>query len=233
MTGPLLSATVRAVFFDAVGTLIHPEPPAPVVYHRVARTFGSRCTLDDIGRRFREAFQREEARDRAAGLRTCEEREVQRWRSIVAAVLDDASDPEACFRELYDHFTRPASWRLETGAGEVLSQLEERGLQLGMASNFDHRLRGVAAGLAPLRPVTQLVISSEIGWRKPAPAFFAAVCRSAGLAPEQIVLVGDDVANDYEGARSAGMTAVLLDPKGAAGDGVRRIDGLKELLDGL
>jgi putative hydrolase of the HAD superfamily len=76
-----------------------------------------------------------------------------------------------------------------------------------------------------------LVISSEVGWRKPAAAFYREVCRRSGLEPEQILLVGDDRINDYEGARSAGLQAILLDPAGkSATRQVNRITRLGDLL---
>jgi putative hydrolase of the HAD superfamily len=203
---------IRAVFLDAVGTLIHPEPPAPVVYAAVARRFGSRLDTAAIAPRFAAAFARQEALDCAAGLRTSEERELARWRAIVGAVLDDVSDPESCFQELYAHFAAAGAWRCQPGTQEVLEGLAARGCAVGIASNFDHRLRGVAAGLAELRPARHLVISSEVGWRKPAPAFFAAVCAAVGRDAAEVLFVGDDFANDYEGALAAGLRALLLDP---------------------
>jgi putative hydrolase of the HAD superfamily len=206
--------TIRVVFLDAVGTLIHPEPPAPVVYAEIGRRFGSRLDTPTITARFAAAFARQEALDHAAGLRTSEEREVARWRAIVGEVLDDVSDPESCFQELYTHFAGAAAWRCEPGAHEVLSILVARGYEVGIASNFDHRLRGVAAGLPELRPARHLVISSEVGWRKPAPAFFAAVCAAVGRPPAEVLFVGDAFANDYEGARAAGLPVLLLDPRG-------------------
>jgi putative hydrolase of the HAD superfamily len=203
---------IRAIFFDAVGTLIFPDPPAPRVYAEVGRRYGSRLSETEIAARFRAAFRREEDRDLANDLRTSEAREAARWRSIVGEVLDDVSDAEACFRELFAHFGRPEAWRCDAEAGPVLEQLAERGYALGLASNYDARLRGVAAGLPELRPIRHLVISSEVGWRKPAPGFFAALCRAAELPPGQVLLVGDDRVNDYEGAREAGLQALLLDP---------------------
>ena len=200
------------VFFDSVGTLLHPEPPAPVVYAAIGRRFGSRLDEAMIAARFRTAFHRQEEADYAAGLRTSEEREWLRWRAIVAEVLDDVSDTEACFAELHAHFARPDAWRCEPHTSDVLETLARRGHRLGIASNFDARLRRVVEGLPTLRPVRQLVISSEIGWRKPAPPFFAELCRRAESPPEQIVYVGDDENNDYAGARASGLQAVLLDP---------------------
>src|SRR5438045_9414948 len=101
------SATSRALFFDAVGTLIHPDPPAPVVYTVIGSRFGSRLTAADIAPRFRAAFAREEAIDRAQGLRTNEEREVRRWRDIVATVFDDGTGLPGCFEARFAHFARP------------------------------------------------------------------------------------------------------------------------------
>ena len=89
---------VRAVVFDAVGTLITPDPPAPAVYAEVGRKFGSRLGVEVIAARFRAAFRAEEDADRAAGWRTDEDREERRWRTIVAATLDDVSERDICFR---------------------------------------------------------------------------------------------------------------------------------------
>jgi putative hydrolase of the HAD superfamily len=204
------------VFFDAVGTLIHPEPPAPAVYATVGRRFGSRLDEATIAKRFYAAFSRQEDADYSGNLRTDEARELARWQAIVREVLDDVSDIEACFQTLYAHFAQLGAWRCEPETTEVLATLAARGHVLGIASNFDHRLRGLVEIVPELRPVKYLVISSEIGWRKPAREFFAAICRRVDSPPEQILYVGDDPVNDYEGAKTAGMRSLLLAPRGCA-----------------
>jgi putative hydrolase of the HAD superfamily len=227
-----LLAGVRAVVFDAVGTLITPDPPAAAVYAGVGRLYGSRLDVAVVGDRFRAAFRREEERDRTAGWRTDAAREERRWRSIVGEVLDDVTDPEACFRELWEHFARPAAWACLPGAEAVVAELARRGYAVGIASNFDGRLRSVVAGLSGLAAVRPLVISAEVGWRKPARTFFDAVAWSAGCEPGAVLLVGDDLENDYEGATAAGLRAVLLDPNGQAEPGVVTVAGLEQLLTG-
>jgi putative hydrolase of the HAD superfamily len=202
------------LFFDAVGTLIHPEPSAPSVYAAVGRRFGSRLNEAAIAVRFRAAFRRQEEADYAAGLRTDEEREVARWRTIVREVLDDVADAEACFEELYAHFARPDAWACMPETAEVLDALASRGHVLGIASNFDRRLRGLVQHFLALRPVRHLVISSDIGWRKPAREFFVEMCRQAGAPAEQVLYVGDDPANDYQAAKAAGLRVVLFAPPG-------------------
>jgi putative hydrolase of the HAD superfamily len=227
----MLPGNVQAVVFDAVGTLIHPEPAAATVYAEVGRRHGSRLTPSAIGPRFAAAFLRQEKIDLVQGLRTSEEREARRWRDIVTEVLDDVTDAEGCFHELYQHFARPEAWRVEPGAAAVLHELAGRGLILGLASNYDRRLRSVAAGLPGLRLARHLIISSEVGWRKPSPEFFAAVSRVVGLPAGRILFVGDDKQNDYEGAAAAGLQALLLDSHGREHGLPGRISSLTELLE--
>jgi len=213
-----MNRPIRAVAFDAVGTLIHPSPPVAEVYHAAGMRHGSALGLDEIRRRFRAAFTRQEAIDAAVGLATGETREREQWRAIVAEVLDDVGDPVACFTDLYDHFARPDAWACDPDAGELLARLQRDSYALAVASNFDQRLRGVVAGLPPLAPIRHFAISSEIGWRKPAAQFFTALADMLGLPAAEILLVGDDLGNDFEGGRRAGLAVVLLDPAGRHGD---------------
>jgi len=226
-------SALRAIFFDAVGTLIHPEPSAAAVYWTIGRSFGSRRTQADIAARFVAAFQKQEAIDRLHGWITNEEREYQRWQHIVADVLDDVTDPAAVFTELYEHFKRPASWRCDAQSEAVLASLRAEGLAVGLASNFDGRLRGLVQEIKPLTVFGAsplLAISSEVGYRKPAPEFYQALCQAAGCAPARLLYVGDDLVNDYQGARSAGFHAILFDPRERfTGAGYKRIGALEEL----
>jgi putative hydrolase of the HAD superfamily len=225
---PQLPAGTRAVFFDAVGTLLFPEPSAPVMYAEVARRFGLELSAAEVRARFIEAFRREDEADRAAGWVTSEEREVRRWKTVVATVLRGVPEPEACFRELYDHFANPAAWRVAPDAGEVIARLRDHGIVVGLGSNYDSRLWPVLGGfpeLAPLRD--RAVVSAAVGFRKPAAEFFREVVRLAGCEPREVLFVGDDIENDYEGAVAAGLNAVLVGKDGSA---VWRVSRLGELI---
>ncbi|MFO0843884.1 MAG: HAD-IA family hydrolase [Gemmataceae bacterium] len=225
---------VRAVFFDAVGTLIHPEPSAADAYLHFGRQFGCKLPADEIRRRFGAAFSAQERLDSTRGHRTDEARELARWRRIVAEVLDDVADADGCFRALHDWFARPAAWRAEPGAGEALRRLDALGYAVGIASNFDYRLRGVVAGIDELRWVRRLLISSEAGWKKPSGGFFTRLCELAGSPPSLVLYIGDDLDNDLAGARAAGLRAMLLAPggRGAPLPPEDRLDGLADLFSG-
>jgi putative hydrolase of the HAD superfamily len=228
---------VRAVIFDAVGTLIFPDPPAPVVYAQVGARYRSKLDADLIRRRFEIAFRDEDEIDRRQGWRTSEERERQRWRHIVARVLNDVADPDACFQALFEHFSKSEAWQCDPSTRTVLSALADSGVMVGLASNYDSRLRSVLAGKPDLAPLRTVCISSEIGWRKPSPEFFDAVRRSVGMLPANILFVGDDFENDMEGALEAGMRGAWLEPedsrrvpKGELARRVQRIRRLRDLL---
>jgi putative hydrolase of the HAD superfamily len=218
----------RCIAFDAVGTLIRPTPPAGEVYHRVGRRFGSRLPADEIVRRFGQAFRDSEQADAGLRLVTSEAREKERWREIVAAVIDDVADTAGCFADLFGHFARPDSWSCFDEAPVVLARLHAQGYRLAIASNFDSRLHAVCDGFAALRDVDLRIISSEVGYRKPGRAFFEALVARAGCDAREVLMVGDDFANDIAGAREAGLQAVLINRRGSAEPG--EIGNLLDLL---
>jgi putative hydrolase of the HAD superfamily len=229
--GPWVHAGIRAVFFDAVGTLIFPDPSAPVVYAAAARRQGLHVPNDQILQRFVAAYRAEEAADWAAGWVTSEARERGRWSRIVAGALRGVPDPEACFEELFGHFAEPTAWRVNREGPAVFARLRERGITLGIGSNYDSRLLRVVDGHPELAALgDRVVISAAVGFRKPSAEFFRAVATSAGCESGEVLFVGDDAENDYEGASAAGLGAVLYDTRGRHPAVVRRITGLGELV---
>jgi putative hydrolase of the HAD superfamily len=204
---------LKAVVFDAVGTLIYPQPSAAAVYTQVGHRHGSRLEEGEIEVRFASALAREEELDGAHGFRTSQQREIDRWHCIVVRVLDDAANPDACFTELFAHFATAAAWRSDADAKPVIARLCRAGLEVGIGSNFDSRLRQVVGGLDELAQIDYLIISAEVGWRKPAREFFQAVCRIIGASPAQILYVGNDPVSDVQAAKSAGLQSLLFDPQ--------------------
>ena len=205
---------VRCVAFDAVGTLIYPEPSVSRVYWDAGRQHGSQQSLDQVRAGFSQVFQ-----DLAKGDRgdysTSEAEEQARWRQIVRRVLFDTRDPDACFELLHAHFAQPAAWRAFPDVVETLERLAEQGIEVLVASNFDERLHRLCDQLPELRPLRKRVISASIGWHKPSPNFYAHLVRIAGCAGEQILMVGDDYDNDVAAAKSSGLRAVWINREAA------------------
>jgi len=222
-------AGIRAVAFDAVGTLLFPSRSVTEVYVETAAKHGFAVEASEVRTKLWERFRREDAADRAAGWMTSEVRERERWQNIVTACLPGATDE--LVDELLGRYARPDAWTTAPGMAELLACLAERGLKLALASNYDSRLSAVVAGkpeLAPLRD--RVVISSLVGARKPGGKFFEEVIGVLDCAPSEIAFVGDDVENDYDGATAAGMRAILIDAEGRHAGATNRIASLVQLL---
>jgi putative hydrolase of the HAD superfamily len=208
--------SIEGIVFDAVGTLIKPDPSVAAAYTAAAGRQGIDLEPEEVRDRFQVHFQSDAVHADQGVLSTDEATERRRWRRIVSGVLPDIPDPDLAFDELWEHFSWPASWRCFPDVTPALRALKEMGISLCVGSNFDGRLRGVVRGLPEMAPwLDSLVISSEVGYRKPHPAFFHAACTHLGLPPERVLCVGDDVENDVRGAIRAGLSGLLLDRSAA------------------
>lgn len=203
---PAIPPAVRAVLFDAVGTLIYPHPPVAEVYHRAGQRLGSKLTRDEVAQRFRAAIKTHHQ-----GSATSEEQERMRWERIVYDVMDDVLDPQRqLLTELWGHFGSATSWRLYGDVAPAWRKLESRGYVLGIASNFDSRLRTICLGHPPLDDCQHVFASSEVGFPKPEQRFYQVVERKLGLKAGQILLVGDDYNTDVSGPQNTGWQTIWL-----------------------
>lgn len=219
---------IRWVLFDAVGTLIYPAPSVAEVYAEHGRRFGSQLTAAQVKPRFQTAFARPEEQRRLS-----EQGERLRWQRVVQTVFDDVPNAGGpLFESLWQHFAEPQNWQLFADVTLAWSALEERGLRIGIASNFDHRLHAICAAHAPLDRAAQRFVSSEVGYAKPDPRFFREVEQTLDARPNEILLVGDDPRCDAAGARAAEWHVALIDREGG-GSSAAAFNSLQQLVDWL
>ena len=112
--------------------------------------------------------------------------------------------------------------------------------RLGVCSNFSHAetARSVLDGAGFTPHLDTIVISEELGIRKPRAEIYAATAEAMSLAPAEIVFVGDRLSADVAGPASAGMRTVWVtrqvpDPEAQlkAHEGPRPDFALEDLLD--
>lgn len=93
----------------------------------------------------------------------------------------------------------------------TLARMKEMGVRVGVLSNWDYTLHLALQGAGIYDEFELIVASLEYGVEKPDPRLFQVVVDHFGVAPEEVLHVGDLVEDDLEGARGAGMRGVLID----------------------
>ena len=216
----------RAVMFDAVGTIMFADPPVVDVYHAAAEQHGVSVSPAIIRERIASAL----VKHFAERTTSSEAIEASRWRTIVADVFErDGKAVAGIFDHLWQHFAQPSAWRLFDDVPDCFSALIDAGYRIGIASNFDARLRQVCAGHPALANV-EIFCSSEVGFAKPDPRFFRAIEQRLNLTPPKLALVGDDVIADHQGATAAGWRSIFIDRNGQHGDAIASLAELPKLL---
>jgi HAD superfamily hydrolase (TIGR01509 family) len=117
-------------------------------------------------------------------------------------------------QQVWDRHVRPAPDALAT-----LAALRGRGLRTAIVSNAPfppEMMRRQMGGLGFLEAVDAVVLSAEVGRRKPAPEIYLAGLRALGVAASDALYVGDRLLEDYEGPRRVGMAALLVTALAAA-----------------
>ena len=216
---------IRAVLFDAGGTLIHVDG------QRLCRA----ADLSYAAPQFAHAEAAATARVRDWIERHPGSKDAERLPYFLESLLrglgiEDASSLQRAARKVAQEHGRANLWsRPSQGAAETLTALQARGYRLGVVSNADGRVRQLLeeAGIASLLEI--IVDSAEVGVEKPDPRIFLTATERLWLPASACAYVGDIYEIDVVGAESAGLTAVLIGD-GPAPESVRRVTALPELL---
>ena len=215
----------RAVLLDALGTLVELEPPAPRLRALLA----------------------------AEGFSVSEERAAAGFRAEIAYYLDHHLDGatregladlrDRCAAALLEALELPGLDRVVArramlaalqftpypDAAPALRALRADGHRLAIVSNWDCSLADWLEPSGLIALVDGVVTSAATGAAKPDPEIFRRALELLGAQAADAVHVGDSLDKDIEGARGAGIRAVLVargaDPPG----GVQAIRSLAEL----
>ncbi|HET7343238.1 MAG TPA: HAD family hydrolase [Methylomirabilota bacterium] len=99
--------------------------------------------------------------------------------------------------------------------GPLLQRLARRH-RLAVVSNFDYSPTALAileaAGVRGL--FAAVVVSDEVGWRKPRADIFEVALRRTGAEAHHTLFVGDRIDIDVAGAHAVGMDAAWINPEG-------------------
>jgi HAD superfamily hydrolase (TIGR01662 family) len=218
-----LLGSIRAILFDAGGTLIHVDgerfcAAAGLPWNEAAFWAAENAAVGSVQRSMRSNPGSTDAERLPLFLDTL----------LAGLGVPPDHRPDAA-RAVASEHRRSNLWsRALPNAPEALTALSARGYRLGVISNADGRVRGVLerAGLSGFFEL--IVDSAEVGVEKPDPRIFLAATERLGLDPSACAYVGDIYEIDVVGARNAGLAGILIGPRNAPDD-VTRVDGLAEL----
>ncbi|MFN7930528.1 MAG: HAD-IA family hydrolase [Blastocatellia bacterium] len=231
----LNTTKIKMIFFDAAGTLFHVRGSVGEIYARFAARYGQQVAPEFLQHAFATHFPQQPPMAFGQGLSEAERerREKQWWRVLVQSVFAGAGEfPqfEEYFVEIFDFFRTAAAWEVAADAHAALATLRQRGLRLGVISNFDARLYDVLRALELWPYFDSVHISTAVGVAKPDAAIFAAALRANQLVAAQAVHVGDSWREDVQGAQAAGLHPVWLNTSATPAAGIKQIHNLAELL---
>ena len=203
----------RAVFLDALGTLVELEPPWISMRDRVPAEVSDERLVAAL--RAEMEYYREHAQEGR------DEASLAELRERCAAIVSEKLDFEITVEDLIEAIRFSAY----PDAAPALGALRDRGLRLIAVSNWDCALPRVLDRCGIERMLDGVVTSAEAGARKPDPAIFTVALELAGCEAGEALHVGDTPEEDVAGARAAGIRPLLIDRDGSDGD----ISSLEEI----
>lgn len=201
---------VKVIWFDLWRTLVRSHCAEPV--YKLQQILGHGLTLPEGGQ---EIDDFEPSDDFLKHCLTTDIRDTRQFMENAAAAFSGSVDDSGV-----DAFTKviAAESKCVSQYWDVrmtLEALRSAGYRIGLISNLwpfpvqhifeeDH-------GLGEYFPRELRVYSFESGHRKPDPEIFLDALDRVGLAPEECLMVGDNLKADCIGSRMVGMNAALID----------------------
>ena len=184
----LLAPSIKAICFDAFGTLVD------ITDKR--RPF--RRLLDNLEGDARQSLQHRIMRE-PLSLEDCLKEFGEKL-------------PESLTEELRaDLAAEIASIKIRPQTDALWGLLRSQGYKIGLCSNLALDYGPPLLKTLPGVPDAQ-ILSYDTGHIKPEPQIYRLVCDILGLAPENIVFSGDTQLADIDGPKAFGMDAELIDP---------------------
>lgn len=219
---------VNCALFDLYGTTIdiQIDEDSPTLWRGLAAALGdSGRTVDapDVRRRFQKLLEEEATHGREGFL----------MEPVFGRLLDsfgaggDVGRIGKLFREL-----SLKEMRLRPYVEPLFGHLRRSGVKLGIVSNTEAVLSRFELDCYPIfKTVHTIVLSSDVGVRKPDPRIFRLALDQIGCTPATTVFIGNDWDADILGAKGAGLRAIYLNDRAAQGSAVVVVPGRSDIIE--
>ena len=210
----------RVIFFDVGNTLLFPDRAkmlGPIPSDR-------RPTLEQW-----QALERRTKKEFDESMRTGRI-DHGFWWTFHTYLLQELGEDLGIRDVLVENTQNSANWdQILPGTREALDRIR-RIFRIAVISNADGGIERVLSRCGIAACFESITDSAIVGVEKPRPEIFEAALKTMQAGADESLYVGDVYSVDYEGARNAGMEAVLLDVAGTYRDReLPRVESLKQL----
>ncbi|MBV6459764.1 MAG: Phosphoglycolate phosphatase [Fimbriimonadaceae bacterium] len=229
---------IKAVSLDCAGTLLRIDWQPSAFAVGIVEELGFEVDRPDARSRY-DAILRRRWPDYLRLNLTKDQLACQGfWEEVTAEWISDLSIPDGRLTDILEHADARLFGPFQTHFSpycDVLPALEAlraAGLRLAILSNWDVTLHR-AISITDLAGYFEFAIASlEEGVEKPDPAIFQIMMDRFGLTVDEVIHVGDDLIDDYRGAKGVGMKAFHLDRRSTKSEGFR-LARLTDLLEAI
>lgn len=216
----------RAVSFDAGQTLVELDTAMLVrrlAERGVAMTEGALAAAQPAAWRRYDEVMKDGGHERP-------------WQVFMATLLGGAGvddDPAVVLaRWLWDEQPAQNLWRQPIpGMFELARELAALGVPVAILSNSEGKLAELIDEIGWSAPFTAIVDSGRLGVAKPEPAIFLHTAAALGVAPAEVVHIGDAYNADIVGGRAVGMRTIWFGPVAVAAAATLDDDGIATAAD--
>jgi putative hydrolase of the HAD superfamily len=231
-----MEAVVSTVLFDFYGTLARWADRSAAGYEGVLAAFGYRPDPAVVGS-YLTRYDGVDHSEHSASREAYEAWTRSRLRlfAVSCGVADHHVDDVVDALRATDQSPMVAY----PESADTLVALREAGISVGVCSNWGWELDAYLAEVGLLELVDVAVTSARAGARKPHPVIYEASLSALGVAPSEVLFVGDSWEPDVRGPRRLGMTVAHVwrsDERAgveapALEEGDHRIASLREVLE--
>lgn len=227
---------ITTVFFDVGATLLTVSADEGTTFTRIARDFDIELDPDEVLRKAPlmyglyeqlyeqdDSFWSDDVRARAIWI------EIYEYLASLLGVPPEQRRPLA--EAVYLYYFSPGSWRIFDDVIPTLDALQERGIRMGLISNWDSTLDPIIEGLNLSHYFETVLASAVVQLHKPMPEIFHLALERMDTPAANAMHVGDHLFADARGSAQVGMTPVLIDRWNRHPDyeGIR-VDDLTQIL---
>jgi 2-haloalkanoic acid dehalogenase type II len=220
---------VKGVLFDWGGTLVKIDnSEVPHIMKRVLEDCGLDLSLQDVSQAWVKSWKEVNFRDLTKLL---DEFWVQ-WNLRILRSLHISPNNRKLAGFIATPWSDYSSVTLYPDAENVLPQLKEEGLMIGLVTNgLQSELIKMLSRVGLEGFFDVVVVVDTLRKMKPDLEVFYYALEKLRIAPSEAIFVGDEIETDYNGAQKCGITAFLIDRDSKVQDGsLNRISSLEDLL---